>query len=100
MFEERPISWSHLIDAEKQVSSLAAGEWNWPSPEPDETSCVITFKPGLPLKGRNIRNWLHDTYIGECVVIGCYWEGGVLPLAIRYRFPTFDDKLLFTLRWF
>ena len=104
MFAERPISWSHLIEAEKQVINLVVGDWDWPSPERDETSALLVFRPGAQPKVRAIRDWLHDTYIGECTLLACFTDGeaGVqsrLPLAARFRFPSFDDKLLFTLRW-
>jgi hypothetical protein len=102
MFEERPLTWSHLIDAEKKFSASFIGDWNWQDeiPANDETSCIIVHRPPVVPRARAIRNWLHDTYIGECSVTGFYWDAGTIPLAVRYRFPTFDDKLLFTLRWF
>lgn len=101
---EEPISWAHLLHAEQ---AALAGSFERLEENPfksDETSAVIELGKGDKPVCRNIRDWLFDYHIGEFDVFGCavtdymYTPFGPVTHA-RFRFATFDDKLLFTLRW-
>jgi hypothetical protein len=93
---ENPISWSQINDAiqywRNQLAPLN------PEVTGDETSAVLLIHSGW--QTRQMRDWLHANF-EEFSLHGIAYEEHKLynPFAVRFRFTSFDDKLLFVLRW-
>lgn len=94
---EQSLMWSQLMEA----CRLCAIRQEYKATS-DETSCVMAIHRDFPVK--TIRNWLDKDFDGECTMTGIYvqpWkeQQSNYPVAVRFRFDSFDEKLLFALRW-
>lgn len=96
---EQPVLWSRVVDAVRFWGS------NGPDliPQGDETSCVVPIHADLKVK--LMRDWLAHEFGSSYEMFGIGLDEGtvkrdfVYPHGLRFRFPQFDDKLLFALRW-
>lgn len=108
---ELPVLWSRVADSvrfwgahpalSQRVPELAAEIGTVTG---DETSCIIPIRHDLSVKV--MRDWLAHEFGSSYDLYGICYDGGVgvkranlYPHALRFRFPHFDDKLLFALRW-